>query len=288
MAISKKKERCPDGSRDVNVFDIQQGVAIGLFIKEPEKSQPARVHYADLWGERGNKYKFLWSQDVQTTEWQDVNPESPFYFFFPQDPNLKAEYDKSWKVTDIMNTNVLGFQSHRDHFAVAFEHAEISRRIKDLRDKELSESELRTKYRLEDNRDWNLHNARQILREDEHWDEKNIECVYRPFDKRYCYFSEAAMDYPRRELLTHVAHRENLCLNTVRQTKASHWHHAGGVQLPSAGPFSSRLRTLEPLSALPLSRRGRTRSSAAFAHHRAHLAGRQGWQSAKSVARIYC
>jgi len=47
-----------------------------------------------------------------------------------------------------MNTNVLGFQSHRDHFAVAFEHAEISRRIKDLRDKELSESELRTKYAL--------------------------------------------------------------------------------------------------------------------------------------------
>jgi predicted helicase len=30
---SKKKERAPDGSKDENVFDIQQGVAIGLFIK---------------------------------------------------------------------------------------------------------------------------------------------------------------------------------------------------------------------------------------------------------------
>ena len=29
---SKKKER-PDGSEDKNVFDIQQGVAIGIFIK---------------------------------------------------------------------------------------------------------------------------------------------------------------------------------------------------------------------------------------------------------------
>jgi len=31
---SLKKEKCPDGSKDKNVFDIQQGVAIALFIKE--------------------------------------------------------------------------------------------------------------------------------------------------------------------------------------------------------------------------------------------------------------
>ncbi|MFM6404322.1 MAG: hypothetical protein ACKPGT_06600, partial [Microcystis sp.] len=30
---SKKKEVCSDGSPDQNVFDIQQGVAIGIFIK---------------------------------------------------------------------------------------------------------------------------------------------------------------------------------------------------------------------------------------------------------------
>ena len=28
-----KKEKCPDGSKDENVFDIRQGVAIGLFVK---------------------------------------------------------------------------------------------------------------------------------------------------------------------------------------------------------------------------------------------------------------
>ena len=30
---SKKKERAPDGSKDENVFDIQQGVAICLMVK---------------------------------------------------------------------------------------------------------------------------------------------------------------------------------------------------------------------------------------------------------------
>ncbi len=31
---SKKKETAPDGSKDENVFDIQQGVAISIFIKK--------------------------------------------------------------------------------------------------------------------------------------------------------------------------------------------------------------------------------------------------------------
>ena len=31
----KKEERCPDGSKDENVFDIQQGVAICLMVKAP-------------------------------------------------------------------------------------------------------------------------------------------------------------------------------------------------------------------------------------------------------------
>ena len=34
------KERCPDGSKDENVFDIQQGVAIALFIKKTPLSSP--------------------------------------------------------------------------------------------------------------------------------------------------------------------------------------------------------------------------------------------------------
>ena len=32
---AKKKERAPDGSLDENVFDIEQGVAISLFVKRP-------------------------------------------------------------------------------------------------------------------------------------------------------------------------------------------------------------------------------------------------------------
>jgi predicted helicase len=34
---AKKKETAPDGSKDENVFDIQQGVSINIFVKLKNK-----------------------------------------------------------------------------------------------------------------------------------------------------------------------------------------------------------------------------------------------------------
>src|SRR5437763_5658252 len=50
-----QKDRAPDGSKDENVFDIQQGVAIGIFVKRQKKadlSSMANVYHAHLWGSR--------------------------------------------------------------------------------------------------------------------------------------------------------------------------------------------------------------------------------------------
>ena len=46
---SLKKERCPDGTKDENVFDIQQGVAIGLFVKKRGLKRACKVFHAEVW-----------------------------------------------------------------------------------------------------------------------------------------------------------------------------------------------------------------------------------------------
>jgi len=63
----KKKEVAPEGGKDENVFDIQQGVAICLLIKEAGNITPAKVHYADLWGLREGKYQALFDTDISNT-----------------------------------------------------------------------------------------------------------------------------------------------------------------------------------------------------------------------------
>src|SRR5210317_1900770 len=58
---SKKKEVSPDGTTDNNVFDIQQGVSINIFIKTGLKKENefGQVFHADLYGTREVKYKVL-------------------------------------------------------------------------------------------------------------------------------------------------------------------------------------------------------------------------------------
>lgn len=57
---SKKKERAPDGSKDENVFDIQQGVAICLLVKHPNLAAEGKtIKHADLWSLRERKYVTL-------------------------------------------------------------------------------------------------------------------------------------------------------------------------------------------------------------------------------------
>ena len=95
----KKKERTPEGGKDGNVFDIQQGVAIGLFVKRADAPEgPAQVFHADLWGEResgqdGGKYGWLAANDISTTDWQQLSPRQPQYLFIPRDEALADEYE---------------------------------------------------------------------------------------------------------------------------------------------------------------------------------------------------
>jgi len=223
---SKKKERAPDGGRDENVFDIQQGVAVGLFVKRGKmQDKPAQVYHADLYGTRESKYAGLAENDVSTTSWQALKPQAPFYLFMPQDETVRAEYGQGWKITEAMPVNVLGFQTHRDDFAIDFEQARLHQRIAAMRHTELDDAEFVQRYDLKDAGGWKVSRARQQLREDVCWKEKLIQCAYRPFDTRWSYFSEVAMDRPRRELKENVAGRKNWVLNLPKIVKVD-WRHS--------------------------------------------------------------
>jgi predicted helicase len=214
---SVKGETCPDGSPDGNVFDIQQGVVVGLFVKTGGERKGCVVRHATVWGRRQAKYDWLWGHDVRTTTWETLQPQAPFYLFLPQNRALLGEYNQGYKVTEAMATNVLGFQTHRDNFAIAFERETMVRRVEQLLEPSVSDEALATRYGLKNNRDWQLARARENLMASTTWERRIIRCLYRSFDWRYCHFGPDTMDYPRRELDLHVAGRANLCLGIGRQ-----------------------------------------------------------------------
>ena len=237
---SKKKERTPEGGKDENVFDIQQGVAIGLFIRRPGQAtgdRAARVYHADLYGERAAKYDWLTETDLASTEWTEVTPQTPFYFFVPRDEHLAEEYERGWSLPDAMAVNVLGFQTHRDHFAIDFDEKELRARISEMRGETTSDAAFAEKYELNYGGDGNLALARRQLRADANWEQWLTRCLYRPFDWRPCYYSEVAMDRPRRELKQHML-RPNLSLSVTRQTKADYWRNAVVANTPTPALYT--------------------------------------------------
>ncbi len=149
---SLKKEKCPDGSKDENVFDIRQGVAIGLFVKRKEQKEKgiAKVYYAERWGLREDKYRWLLRNDIETAEWEELKPNSPFYFFVPMKENYRAVYEKYWKVTDIFPVNCTGVVTARDKFVIDFDREALKRRIEMFRDLSIPDEVIGQRFKLKD------------------------------------------------------------------------------------------------------------------------------------------
>jgi len=225
----KKKEKCPDGSVDKNVFDIQQGVAIILAIKKKKpttsKKSLAEVWHGDLWGSREVKASLLWDDSIVSRNWSKAEPKAPQYYFVSKDFGLQSEYDVGFSIVDLMPVRVLGFQTHRDAFAITETRSGIIDRLKHLADTGLSDDTIRQRWSLKDNRDWKLSVQRANLSSNKNWEDSVTECLYRPFDNRYCHLGYETMDYPRTEIIQHMLNRDNLSLLLPRQLSISGFQH---------------------------------------------------------------
>ena len=214
---SKKKEISPDGSPDKNVFDIQQGVSIGIFIKEPGKPGLANVHHAELWGDRTTKYEILNQSCIDYIDWEVITPQIPFYLFCPQNTDSLAEYNAGWKITEIMPVNSTGVKTHRDHFVFDFDLSELRKRIEKFRDLNITDQEISETYELQDTRDWKLSQRRRSLKSNFDWESHFTQCLYRPFDWRNYYHHKAVVELPRQEVMRHMLSGSNVGLIARRQ-----------------------------------------------------------------------
>lgn len=116
---SLKKETAPDGGKDQNVFDIRQGVAIALLIKDKaKKKHVAKVHHADLWGERQIKYDWLIRHDLTNTRWKQIHPRPESYLFVPRDDAALKRYEGFTKLSDIFPVHSVGIVTARDNLTI--------------------------------------------------------------------------------------------------------------------------------------------------------------------------
>jgi len=229
---SLKKETCPDGSKDENVFDIMVGTSINIFVKtrNKKKGELAEIYYTDLHGLREKKYKFLNENTLSSVDFQKINYTEPFYFFVPQNSALEKEYYHFFGVTEIYNLSSVGMVSANDELNFSFTEQEQKDKIRELLS--ITETEWREKYnRHKDSRDWSYRFALNDA-------QKNkgilIKSSYKPLDNRYTYFTgttKGLYSFPRLEVMRHLL-SPNVALVVSRQC-ASDWRYVFASDIPT-------------------------------------------------------
>ena len=193
---AKKKEKCPDGSPDKNVFDIQQGVAISFFVKNPAIKDKG-IYHLDIFGTRKTKFEQIAKINLQkNTRFTKLNPSQPFYLFIPQNEELRKEYEKGWSLRKVFSEMNVGIVTGKDTKVIDIDEKKLQKKIKENFD---------------------------------NFDNKFVQNIsYRPFDNRKIYYdtkTKGVIGRARNDIMSHLLNHDNVGLVFTRQVATNFFNH---------------------------------------------------------------
>jgi hypothetical protein len=224
-----KRETCPDGTPDHNVFDIRQGVAIALFAKFGRKrSEPAEVHHAELWGTRDHKFRWLQQHDRTCTSWRELRPSSPSYLFVRRDERRQAAFQRLPSLPTVFPLHSVGIVSARDELTIRWSQDDAWRTVTVFSRMDLELA--RKGFKLgRDARDWKVVLAQKDLLDSGPHRQNVVPILYRPFDVRHTYYtgrSRGFIGQPQKKVMSQLL-QDNLALMSPRRVEhVGPWQHA--------------------------------------------------------------
>jgi len=217
---SLKRETTPEGGKDENVFDIRQGVAIVLFVKNKEKKESV-IYHSSLFGLRQEKYDWLDKKVFNIENYNKIKPLSPWYFFIPRNTLHIQKYLKWKNVNEIFPVNNVGIVTARDKFAIDFDQNILKNKIRQFRDLLLDNTLLKEAFKLKDTSTFKLDKFRKELAKDDNWQNYFKLITYRPFDVRHIYYSKWVIERPIYNTMRHML-EDNIGLLFTRPSKPNY------------------------------------------------------------------
>ncbi|HEY5589731.1 MAG TPA: type ISP restriction/modification enzyme [Paludibacter sp.] len=215
---AKKKEVCPDGSVDQNVFDIMQGVSINIFVKtgNKKKNELGKLSHFELFGRREYKYDFLYENFIKSVPWNNLQFSKPNFFFVKKDFSLFEVYESQFSLNDLFIQKSSGVETRKDSIVISTYESHLKEVIDDF--KTLDVNQIAKKYKIDNkSRDWKLETAK----EDILTNKPKIRTIqYRPFDNRkiiYTGHTKGINGYPMFNNFKHFIDVNNIGLTYERQ-----------------------------------------------------------------------
>jgi predicted helicase len=220
---SKKKETAQDGTADMNVFDIMQGVSINIFVKTGKKrvNELGKVYHFDLYGKREMKYDFLFGSSLVKIEYKELPNVAPNYFFVGKNFEEQKIYNKGFSVDELFILNNVGIVTSRDSFVIDDDKNVLAGRLIDFF--QSSKEDIQKEYQLKENTSWKINEVKQKAIT---FDANSISKVsYRPFDDRFIYYNNEFIERSRTEVMQHFLKGENIGIDLCRQLVSENYYH---------------------------------------------------------------
>jgi len=223
---SLKRETTPDGGKDENVFDIRQGVAIALFVKN-KKQKESFVYHADLYGLRQEKYDWLDKNEFLKENYLSVKPQTPYYFFRKYDTETIKKYLDWKKINEIFPLNGVGMTTARDNFVIDFDRFKLENRIRLFKNSKFDDEDLHNFFQINKKKGWNIRKAWEMLQSISDIELKKyiLTIAYRPFCYRYIFWHDSVVWRTVRRVMYHML-KKNIGIMICRQISSNNWTHS--------------------------------------------------------------
>ncbi len=180
----------------------------------------ATISHLNLYGRRNEKYDTLEKLSVQEAKWTNLAPAEPYYFFVPKDFSENVEYEKGFKVDDLMKINNSWVSTDRDWLFLDWNKEELEIRMVELLSWKYSDI-FKSKFNVNDSSWYPLINRIKWKM----YDEKYItKYQYRPFDFKNIYFDNSIISRPAKSITDNLLGKANIWLIVPRQVN-DEFHH---------------------------------------------------------------
>ena len=217
---ANKSETAVDGSRDENVFEIKQGVAISVLVRRPSPvfDEQWVIQRSDLLGLDTFKFVALLTNTMRSLASESFSALPPEYIFDRRDEDKKAEYEQFSSLPSIFSQNgdpAPGIVTTHDEFAISFTREEQIEKVEALLATR-NEAAARKLFRLCSQSQWNYTQAKKELRR-RAWQEAIVPALYRPFDVRSTVYDRHVAVHRRERVSQQMLNGRNLALISCRQ-----------------------------------------------------------------------
>jgi len=218
---SKKKETSPDGSPDVNVFDIQQGVSINLLVKTGQKKQNelGKVFHFDLFGKRDMKYDFLNENSIKSIDFNELPNLSPMYFMVKKDFDSKFYYDKGFSINDLFILNGVGLTTAHDEFVIQENKAELLEFYKKFQSSPRDVEFLHKQFKVRKKTGWDILQGYDNIKNETDLNKYIKPISYRPFDNRFVFYEDKLVWRTVRKVMQNFINGNNIGFAGIRTNK---------------------------------------------------------------------